>query len=89
MDTLAKSEIFFIVTTVAVVIITLVISVAALYILKILRDIKFVVNLIKNEAGNVTEDIADLRTHFKSQGLTLMGLLGVGKKIFDRRRKKK
>lgn len=89
MESLAKSEIFFLVTTIAIILITLVFVIASAYVIKILNDIKYIVKKVKSEADNVSEDIADLRDHFRNKGMAWAGMAGIAKKIFDRRRKKK
>ena len=89
METLAKSDVFFLITTIAVVLVTLVIVVAAVYIVKILNDIKYIAGRVKNESDNLSEDISDLRNHFKSKGLKLAGLAGIATGMIKRHLKKK
>lgn len=68
MDSLIHADIFFFVTTIALVLVTLVILVAGFYIVRIVRDVYQIISLIKAEGDNLSEDIAILRMRVKEKG---------------------
>jgi predicted PurR-regulated permease PerM len=59
--TLIKADVFFFVTTIAVVLATVLGCVVLAYVIMILRDIRAIVARAKAEATAVIDDIADLR----------------------------
>lgn len=62
-------HIFFIVTTGAVVIVTILLSLALYYIVRILRTVDAFSQLALDEAAQVREDIADLRESVRAEGM--------------------
>lgn len=57
METLLKSEIFFFISAVAVVILTAACLVAVYYIIQIVKDIKFIADKAKTESKHISRDI--------------------------------
>ncbi|OHA85070.1 MAG: hypothetical protein A2408_00205 [Candidatus Yonathbacteria bacterium RIFOXYC1_FULL_52_10] len=68
MNEVAKSDIFFVITTIAVVVVTVVFVVALLYLIKILRDFKQVSGRVKEESDRISKDLSDLHTAVREQG---------------------
>ncbi|MEK7579027.1 MAG: hypothetical protein AAB460_00635 [Patescibacteria group bacterium] len=58
MDTLLKADIFFVVATVALVVIAIVLCVALLYLIRILRTAAFLSERIKEQALHIEETLA-------------------------------
>ncbi|MDQ5911950.1 MAG: hypothetical protein QG568_163 [Patescibacteria group bacterium] len=69
MDTLIQADIFFFITSIAVIVLTLLLVVLVAYGVKIARTISSIANTIKEESENVIEDIADLRGKVKEEGV--------------------
>jgi len=63
-----KSEIFFFITSIAVVILTMLLGVAIAYLIRILRNVDDISTKAKDEAGLIKEDIAELRQNIKTEG---------------------
>jgi len=61
MSEILQSDIFFFITSVAVVLIALFILVALLYIVRILKNIKDVSDVIKKESTFIVKDVGALR----------------------------
>jgi len=68
METIMKSEIFFFITSIAVVIITILLGVLITYLIRILRNVDDISAKAKDEAGLIKEDIAELRENIKTEG---------------------
>ena len=66
-----KQDIFFFVTTLAVVFLTILISVLIIYIIKISQDVKYISNKAKSEADLISQDLSDLRQNVKDKGAKL------------------
>jgi uncharacterized protein YoxC len=71
MNEFAKMDVFFAVTTAAVIILTAALAVALVYIIKILRDIKYISKKAKSEADIISEELSGLRQNVKEQGAKL------------------
>lgn len=71
MDNFVKMDVFFFVTTIAVVILTLLLAVLIIYIIKISRDVKYISYKAKNEADLISQDLSDLRQNVKNKGAKL------------------
>lgn len=69
MDTLIQADIFFFITSIAVIVLTLLLIVLLAYGVKIARTIASIANTVKEESENVIEDIADLRGRVKEEGV--------------------
>ena len=74
METYLKADIFFFVTTIAVVIITIIASVVMVYLVNILRYLKQISRIAKDQAETISEDIDDLRDEIKTKGAGLASM---------------
>lgn len=68
MDQIAKSEIFFIVTTVAVVVVTIFVAIISYYLIKIFKNVKHITTRARTETDLIAEDIGDLRQNLRRDG---------------------
>lgn len=87
MNTLIEANIFFFVTTIAVIAITLVFVIAGAYGIKVLRDLTYITKRARNKSDEVFKDIDELRTTIKNQGIKTQ-LIGSFLKKFLQRKKK-
>ena len=75
MEELLKADIFFFITAIAVVVVTIVVLVAFYYIIKILRDIRELSDLIKDEGEHIIHDIDEARKNIKKKGKSLGNII--------------
>jgi hypothetical protein len=68
MDTLIHADIFFFVTTVAVVVFTIALTVFMVYLVRILRNVRRITDAIDEEVVLVRRDIGDLRSEVRARG---------------------
>ena len=61
-----KQDIFFFVTTIAVVILTLLLAILIVYIIKITKDVKYISQKAKTEADLLSQDLSDLRRNMST-----------------------
>ena len=80
-----KQDIFFFVTTIAVVILTILLAILIIYIIKISKDVKYISYKAKSEVNLISQDLSDLRENVKEKGLKLKYLLS----FFNNLRKKR
>ena len=76
MDTLIHADIFFFVTTIAVVCVTLLVAIALIYLIKVLNRIKNIAEQIREETVLFREDVHDLRDSVRREGFKLKNLFG-------------
>jgi hypothetical protein len=81
METLAKADIFFVVTTAAIVFGAIALVIIAAYVVRILRDVKRISRVVKDETEGIAGDIDDLRLKFRSEGI---GALLRGRRAFEK-----
>jgi predicted Holliday junction resolvase-like endonuclease len=63
-----KQDIFFFITSIAVIILTLLLAILIFYIIKISKNIKYISERAKTEADLISEDISNLRDNVKEHG---------------------
>ena len=72
MNEFLKMDIFFMVTTVAVIVITILLMLLLIRVLRILKNIEDISLLVEEEGQHLREDIAQVRDSVKREGLNLM-----------------
>lgn len=87
MRTLIHADIFFFITSIFVVVLTIVLAVAGVYFILILRDMKYISRKVKIEGEEIIGDVKELREKIREEGV---GLRSIGKLFgfFSGKRKK-
>lgn len=67
MADIAKSDIFFFITSLSVVVLTIIVAVLLVYIFLIVRNVKGVVEKVKEESDLLLDDVKQLRVRLKSE----------------------
>lgn len=75
MESIAKSDMFFFVTTIAVIVLTLVLVIALAYVIRIASDIKYIAHRAKQETDEIADDLKSARETLKSKGKTIATIL--------------
>ena len=73
-DTLLRADIFFFITSVAVVIITVALAVAFFQFIQILRDVRYVSKRLREEADRILTDVEGVRKFVKKEGRQVIDL---------------
>ena len=94
MDTLIHADIFFFVTTIAVVVITIALAALIVYLVKVFRSIRKIVDAVNDETILLRRDIGDLRNEIRERGARAVGafdwfgrLFGMTKKSRSKNKK--
>ena len=95
METLLKADIFFFVTTIVVIVLSIVIAVALVYVVRILRDILHVTRNVRDESDKIVADVDEFRSDMKKQGtvvsstisILLKGVNSTLKRIINKKKK--
>lgn len=75
MESVVKSDMFFFVTTIAVIVLTLVLVVALTYVIRIASDIKYIAKRAKQETDEIADDLKSARVALKEKGKTIGTIL--------------
>jgi uncharacterized protein YoxC len=86
---LIHADIFFFVTTIAVIVISVLFAIILAYVAAILKDLKGISRKVKDETEAIAQDMDDLRDEIRKEGVKLKPLVKFGKKIFSRDSKSK
>ncbi len=86
MNTLIHADVFFFVTTIAVVVVGIAFTVVLIYVAKILSDFKKITAQVHEETVLFREDLRDLRGEVRREGFKLFRLAEFWKKIFQRKK---
>ncbi len=89
MQEIIHADIFFFVTTVALIVIGILLLVAILYGISILNDVKYITRRIRHESEEVIQDLHLLRNHIKDEGLKWATVSAIFGRFFGRRKKGK
>jgi len=84
-ETFIKADVFFFVTTIAVVLVTIGLVVGMIYLISIMHTIKRISRRAEKTADMVADDIVDLRNTIKEEGLSAKRMLS----FFKRKSKKR
>lgn len=71
MEELLTSDIFFIITAVAVVLVALLMVILLIYLIRIVRNIFIISKKVKTEADEIIEDVGFVRKTIKKGGKTV------------------
>jgi Tfp pilus assembly protein PilO len=88
MESLMKSDIFFFITSIAVVILTMLLVVAIAYTIRILRNLDDISAKAKDEVGLIKEDISELRQNIKTEGTKIKHFANFFNKLKGRKKSK-
>lgn len=87
METFLKADIFFVITAVSVVVLSVLVGVAVVYLIRILKNVRDISDTAKREADLLAGDIDDLRIGIKTKGSRLKSLFNFGAKMKARQKK--
>ena len=61
MDTLVQADLFFFITSIAIVVITIAVLMALFYFIQILRDVRYATKRIREETDRIVSDVDNLK----------------------------
>lgn len=89
MDSLLKSDIFFFITGAMVLISGILVALVLFYLVRIIKDIKQISATVQKETQNIAQDVQDVRSAVKEEGIKAVAAFFTGKKKTTRSKKKK
>jgi hypothetical protein len=85
MTEFAKMDIFFFITTIALVLLVILLIIMALYLISIFNDIKYITKKAKAQSDLIAEDLDELR-HKVKNGFSWSSLIYFFTKLFKKRK---
>lgn len=89
METLLKADIFFFITAISVIILTILLIASFYYILRILKNTKEVTDKVKKGSDVLAEDLSELRQNIKEEGAKIKHFSNFFESILNRRTRSK
>ena len=85
MDTLARADMFFFITAIAVVLVTVCLVVLLVYVITILHQVRALVELARKEGELLSADIGELRSRVHTEGFKWAFIFAFLRKLWKRR----
>jgi uncharacterized protein YoxC len=85
MDTLIHADIFFFISTIALVIISIGIVISLVYVIRILRNVSEVSDKVKEESTEILSDVKELRGTIKKEGFKMKHAVKFMKGLFTKK----
>ncbi len=86
MSSIVKSDLFFFIASISVVIITILLGLLLIYFFRIAKDISSLVSKIREEGEEIVGDVKDARLKFKNKSINFLAMLG---NLFSRKSKRR
>lgn len=87
METLIHADIFFFITSIAIVFFTIGFIIFTVYFVRILDDLKHISQKMRTEGDKIIEDVETLREKAKEEGTKIKTVLDLFLDLFNRRQK--
>ena len=84
MTTLIQADIFFFITAISVVLLTLGLIIVSVFIIRILKNVDHISEKVKEESDHIADDINILRKEVKEEGFKVGYVFRLFKKLFEK-----
>ena len=88
MSEVLQANIFFFITSVAVIIVTILVGVALFYVVSILRNVRDISDKIKRGSDVLTQDLSEFRATVKAEGVKAKNIFNFFAERFRSKRKR-
>lgn len=86
MEDLLKQDIFFVVTTISVIVLTGLLVILLIYVIKITKKVDYIATKAKQEADLLSGELSTLRSNIRSSGFKLSFLFNFLRNITKKRK---
>ena len=84
MDSIVKSEIFFFISSIAVIVLSVGAAAVLVYAIRVLRDVDHVAKLVRDESDLIAKDVSQLRESAEKEGVKISRLARLFRKYFNK-----
>ena len=88
MENIIKADIFFFITSIAVIVSTIGVIIVAIYAIRILRDMKHISKKVSEEGDKIIEGVEYMRKAAKAKGVKIKNVTEFFSGLFNRHKKK-
>lgn len=88
MDTLIHADIFFFITSCAVIVLSIIMGIVLVYAVFVAKNVHYIVSKVKKESDHISEDIYHARLKIREQGAKIATLMSFLKNIAGMRSSK-
>lgn len=88
MENIIQADIFFFITSVAVIVFTICSIIVMIYVTRILRDMKHISKMMSQESDKIVSNIGSLRETIEEEGAKVKTIASFFLNLFTHRRKK-
>lgn len=82
MNSFVQADIFFFITSIAVIAVSALLVVGLVYAIGVLRDAKYVMKIVRQESDRVMKDVEETRAYLRQESVKFAGALGILGKFF-------
>jgi len=86
MESFIHADIFFFITSIVVVLLSIFLAILFVYGIRILRDVRHISKRVREESDRIIEDVETIRTNVKQDGLHMTTIISFIGKLFPRGR---
>lgn len=79
-----KSDVFFFITSIAVIILSVAVAAALVYAIRILRNVDHISKTVRDESDLIIKDVSKLREEAENNGVKVGRLVRIFKKYFKK-----
>lgn len=84
MQDFIKQDVFFFITTVAVLTVTLLLAIFLVYVIRIARSVDKITTKVRQETDMISEELGELRRNIKKEGVRLKHLANFANNLVKR-----
>ena len=88
MNDLIKLDVFFFITTIAVLALSIAVIIVLVYLIKIMRDVRYISQKIRIESDEIIKDVDTLRTEVKTKGTIFINTISLLSKFWSKKKNK-
>lgn len=87
MESVLKADIFFVITTIAVVVIAVGLTIVIVYAVRFFRDISYLSRRVREEGDHIIDDVSEYRMRIKRDGINPRNVFRFVRGLFTRKSK--
>ncbi|GMQ95101.1 MAG: hypothetical protein BMS9Abin13_211 [Patescibacteria group bacterium] len=84
MNDIIQMDIFFFITSIAIIVLTIFFVTALVYVIRILKNVRDISNVVKKESDFLSQDFAELRANVRKEGAKVKHFTSFAHDVYKR-----